>query len=569
MYHNPELAMPAVVKTFPKGLTALWLQALERPEADYKCQAALAIGSSHERGMKGLETTVPALVRELDRAEQHPTVRLATVQALVALDARSAAPNLLRQAQAGDAELRELIDPVLARWSYAPAGAAWLERITSNAPRGRGAILAIQGLAAVRETQAIPRLRDLLLADTVPAPIRLEAARALAVLRPSGSEKDAEQLLAEGDTKGSVAHLAAASLLRQHQGDEAIRLLVKLGRDPNTAAAAVALARLIEIDPTLAVPLLDHVLASADAKVRSSGVEVLFRRPEDRHIRLLGDRLDDPHPDVRMQARRALHDLAARKEMHGTVIREGTRLLSGKNWRGQEQAATLLAQLDHKPATSRLVELLNSDRAEVMVSTAWALRQLAVPDTLPAVLEYVQRQHKRLLSSDRTGGRANTPVEAVDGQLCQLVQFLGQASYGAADATLRGLVPRYISGPAGITPLGPETRAAACWALGLMHEGTPVPDLIALFVGRLTDTPTGPPGPEDVRVRSMSAIALGRIKAQEALPILRKYYPSPKPSRERVGKACAWAVAALTGEKMPEPGTIEDLQQGWFLMPSP
>jgi hypothetical protein len=204
-----------------------------------------------------------------------------------------------------------------------------------------------------------------------------------------------------------------------------------------------------------------------------------------------------------------------------------------------------------------------------MVSTAWALRRLAVPETLPAVLEYVQREHKRLLGLGKMGGRANTSAEAVDAQLSQLVQFLGQANYRPADAALRALVPRFLSGQPPLTPVRPETRAAACWALGLMHEGTPVPELIALFVDRLTDTPAGPPGPENSRVRYTSAIALGRMKAQEALPALRKYYPGLKPSRERVGKACAWAVSALTGEKMPEPGVIEDLQQGWFLMPAP
>ena len=568
MYRDPQLVMPSTVKIFAKGLTELWLQALERPEADYKSQAALAIAYAHELGMKELETTIPVLVRELDRAEQHPTVRLAMVRALVALDARSSAPSLLKQAQTGDAELREMIEPVLARWKYTPAGAVWLERINSDTAHGRGAVLAIQGLAAVREAQAIPRLRELVLADIDPAPIRLEAARALAVLRTAGAEKDAEQLLADGNSKDSIAHFAAATMLRQHKGDEAVRLLLKLAVNPNPAAAAVALARLVEIDPALVVPVIDQVLASLDAKVRSFGVEVLFRRPDDRHIRLLGDRLDDLHPDVRGQARRALRELAAKREFHETVIREGTRLLSGKSWRGQEQAAILLAQLDHKPAAKRLVELLNSDRGEVMVSTAWALRQLAVPDTLPAALDHVRRQHQRMLNAGRTHEYTNIPVEAVNGQITQLAQFFGQAKYRPADATLRQLAPRFLSGQPPMTPLSPEPRAAACWALGFIHEGMPEPQVVDLLVGRLTDTPPGPPGPEDPRVRSMSAISLGRMKAQDALPILRKYFPGQKATREMVPKACAWAVMQMTGEKMPDPGIIEEPQQGWFLTPS-
>src|SRR4051812_26200809 len=76
MYADPEIPTARVVKVFPPRLVPLWLQTLEGPEADLRCQAAAAIALGRQRGMPGLEATVPALLRALDRPDQHPTVRL-------------------------------------------------------------------------------------------------------------------------------------------------------------------------------------------------------------------------------------------------------------------------------------------------------------------------------------------------------------------------------------------------------------------------------------------------------------------------------------------------------------
>src|SRR5439155_9140552 len=180
MDRDPELPLPRVVTVFPKGAVELWTRALDRPDAETQVAAAQSIALAHRRGMPGLGDAVPALVRELERAGQHPTVRLAVAHALVALDARSAAANLFRLLGEDDPELREVIEPALARWDYDPARAAWLDRIGQGPPYRRRHVLAIQALGAVREEKAVPRLRELVLSATTPAPVRLESARALA-----------------------------------------------------------------------------------------------------------------------------------------------------------------------------------------------------------------------------------------------------------------------------------------------------------------------------------------------------------------------------------------------------
>src|SRR4051794_14115417 len=129
MYRSPELPLQKTVFVFPEKATALWLRALEWPDADLRRQAADAFALAHRRGFKGFEAAVPALVKALERADEHPAVRLAVARALITLDARGAAPSLLGKARKGDLEMREAVEPALARWDYRPARAVWLERL--------------------------------------------------------------------------------------------------------------------------------------------------------------------------------------------------------------------------------------------------------------------------------------------------------------------------------------------------------------------------------------------------------------------------------------------------------
>src|SRR5262245_12120148 len=102
MYTTPPLPGPRVILVFPEEARQMWLKALERPEAEMRCRAAEAIAQAKRRGFKGLESTAGPLRAALDKPDQHPTARLAVAQALIALEAKESAPNLFRQAQAGD-----------------------------------------------------------------------------------------------------------------------------------------------------------------------------------------------------------------------------------------------------------------------------------------------------------------------------------------------------------------------------------------------------------------------------------------------------------------------------------
>jgi HEAT repeat protein len=563
MYHDPELPKPKIAKVFGPDLIDAWLLALRRTEADYQCRAALTIALAHQEGMKGLEVTIDPLVEILERPDHHALARLAAARALVELDARQAAPSMLRQAETGDHDLRDLIEPALASWKYREARDFWLKRLSQpDAPSG-DLVLAIRGLVALGASEAASRLVELVDSDQVSWPIRLEAARALGVIQMSGLESQAKRLMESGDGAkigaDSNSRLAAAWLLAHHQGDQAIRLLQALARDPEPAVASVSLQRLLEIDSKLVLPALDPMLASPDAKMRSLGIETLFREASIERLRLLGDKLEDPHPEVRVKARHALEDLAGagaedgKEKWRETVIEQGRRIMAGQNWRGLEQAIIFLARLKDKPSAKRVAELLDFERPEVLITAAWGLRYLAVPETLPAALKRFQEIQGRTKSYQKI----TKSVYGWDMQLSHLAQFMGQSRYQPADAALRQEVPRERNEVADIPAVGQETRAASIWALGFIHDDKPDAALIKEIEARLNDTARPFHPAEDTRVRYMSAISLARMKSKESLPSLRHFRATAKPTLDPVAHACSWAIQQLTGEPPPAPGTVE------------
>ena len=178
MYRLPAMPVPGEEFIFPPGAKELWLRALERPEADMKCKAAHAIATAHRIGVKGFETTIPALLKVFDQPNQHPTVRLAVAEALIALNARQAAASFFQQGRSGSSDLRELVEPALARWDHRPAREVWLARLREPITPSRKLTLAIRCLADVREDKAAEPLREIVLSERVAGPIRLQAARA-------------------------------------------------------------------------------------------------------------------------------------------------------------------------------------------------------------------------------------------------------------------------------------------------------------------------------------------------------------------------------------------------------
>ncbi len=550
MNRDPVIENPELVRIYPQRLKPLWVAALGRPETELKRLAATSIALAEGGGMAGLGETAGPLMRVLDDADQPPVVRRAAAGALVALDARQAAALLMKRA-AEHLELAQIAEPALARWDYVPVRAVWLRRLEQPNESRRRTILAMRGLATVGETGAAGRLLDLAIDANGPADLRLEAARAVARLQTSGLEAPAEKLKTRRTPAALLDRLVAATLLAHHESEAAIAVLTDSAVDPQAAVAIVALGHLFELDPKLVLPLVDRTIGSGDAKIRGVVARTLAACPSPERIARLGPMLDDPHPQVRRFVQSALAELAARPELRPAVTEQVEQMLGTDHWRGLEQAIFVAVALDDEPACDRIVELLDFTRPEVFIAAAWALGRLAVPRTRQAMLAKLQRETERKLGGEY-------PYNRVDEQLAQLAQSLGMMKYVPADAVLRHYIPKG-------GPFDSPARSAAIWALGHLHADRPDAALAKALAGRLADVEGMMP--EAFDVRTMSAISLGRMKAEDTLDTLRRFRRLETP-QTACGYACGWAIHQITGEAIPRVEPKRVLETNWFLVPS-
>jgi HEAT repeat protein len=380
--------------------------------------------------------------------------------------------------------------------------------------------------------------------------VRLEAAKAAGRVQDSGLESDARRLLAGGPAIPLVNRLCAARLVARHGGTDAQNLLAELAIDQEPAVAVMALRRLIDIDPHLVLPLAERSMQSADAKVRQCGADAYVLVPDPQRVAVLVRLLDDPHPAVRGSVRDSLYELARRPELDEPVRQAATGMLAGDRWRGLEQAALLLAALDHKPAAARLVELLEFNRPEVGIAAAWGLKKLALPETLPAMFDKTRRSTEIRKSSP--------PPPGLDDQTAHLFEAFGRLKYIPADPLLQEYIPKDYK-------MGVLSRSSAIWSLGLLHGGIPDEALAKQLMERIADDLSGPGNPPEMdQVKYMSAASIVRMKAESQVPDLRKRI-TPEISPNRMGMTMRWAVMQLTGEHIPEPSPRRIGKTGWFL----
>ena len=550
MWDDPKIELPDPIATFSPRLVPLWTEALDGPEVDLRRQAADNVILAQERGMRELEGMVEPLGRALRRPDPHPLVALAATRALVALNARQAADELFAHSKTDGIDVAGVVEPALAQWNYGPIRPVWLERLKNPQTHRRRLILAINGLAAVGDVEAVPNLLELSQSTKVPGDVRLAAARSLALIETDRLNPIARKLADDKSPDKIVDRVIAASMIAGHRDESSVELMMELAEDAEPAVAAIALATLLAIDPDHVLRIVDVTIANADANVRRLGARALVARPTRERVKLLGTMLDDPHPGLRRYVRQSLEALARKPELADQVIDAAVQMLSTSRWRGLEQASLLLTALDHKPAAHRLAELLDFNRPEVFIASAWGLGRLAVPETFPAMCEKARIETEKTLNGE---GYAHD----VGRQVCHLNQALGRLKYAPCDDVLRSYVPKS-------SPFSPESRAGAIWALGHLHAGKPDDKLAAQLGGRLADFYSL--DPEDPDVRRMSAVSLGRMNSRQSLDVLRQFCELETVNLP-VGYACGWAIELITGEPMDKPTAREVSSLGWFLDP--
>jgi HEAT repeat protein len=384
-------------------------------------------------------------------------------------------------------------------------------------------------------------------------PLRLAAARTLGSFRDPGLAVVASRLAADSSPATIMERVLAVALLEGDCSPEAAELLRKLAQDSEPAVAAAAYGRLLDCDPALTYDLSAGGLASSDVKLRRTAARTLVSKADAESVSALAALLDDPNRDLRRWAARSLAELTDRADLKDAVVAEIDRALAGNSWRSLEQAMLLAVTLDRRNHVPRAMELLRFRRPEVAVAASFALRRFAIPDTLPELLAYADQQHQRLLRDDMPSYERI----AISEQHTQLFQLFAVARYAPSDGLLRKFVPKEMR-------LSSESRAAACWALGYLHAGQPDADLARQFVQRIEDIVA--PVREWDDVRRMSAISLGRMKAESTLPVLRKFAEGEGVLGD-VGEACWWSLEQMTGVTRPTASFAPQYILDWFLRP--
>ena len=572
---EPEQKVVPTPRFLHPDLFGLWKAALAHPESEMRRQTAEAIISAHEFGHEGLETFEPDLLNTLKQEKPLSAARYAVAHALIVLNSRDSAAALMEASQSDGKDMRQLVEPVLADWGYAPIQEIWSKRIQAADTPRRELVLAIRGLAQCGAVAEQANVTQIAADVSRPADIRLAAAFAAGVLTDSGQEDVALKLMSH-ENAVTIDRLCAAALLTKHRSTQAIELNTKLAGDAESAVAALAVRSLLETDPHTVLPIAEASLKNSDASVRRVAIEAYLALPTAERIEILASQLNDPHPALRGLIREGFITFRENPEFAEQILELSMKALNSDHWRSQEQGALLAATFDRKDAATRLVELLPSDRHEVAIASAWALRVLAVPESAQGLTEQLERQSQLISYSE---------VE-IETQVCHLCEALAVLKHKPATPIMELYIPKRIQ-------YSPLARSAAIWSLGQIYEdlaatseapGTENPltkaaefigikqksdvqtaeKLAGQFMDRVEDTESL--NPEATEVRRTSALAIGRMKASSQLDSLLTKL-GDEVNNEVVALAMRWAVLRISGQAIPIAPLTHYERYGWFLEP--
>ncbi len=549
MYESPAFPVPDEQFFFRDGLVPMWMKALDRPDVQLQRLVIDTLAIAHRRGMKGLEQTHLRVVELMVIPNQDLEIIRSAAAALVTFNAQDQTASLIKVSAEQGQPVAVIVEPALANWKTASMETTWLNRVEESGESDTMTILAINGLESLRSAKGIESLSKIVSDSHRTASVRLSAARALGTINGDGLAALATALV---DQPGHPIELSCAivlELLNQRRDPEAVALLARLLDQESTTIQSGALQRMFAIDSDLVDVRVEKYRSSKDVNVRRWCARAMLAKKAATRVAVLSEMLDDVNPGLRDLVADGLIELAEDSNLRDEVIVRTSEVINKNNWRGCEKATFVLAKLDHKPAGNRMVELLGHERPEVKVATAWALTQLRIKELLPAMLTHAQSVYDGFQS-----GKLNDTMPGFSLQVAHLFIAFGDQRYLESEPLLTAYIPKS-------TALGHYSRPAAAWALGMLHEDDAKSELIRILDERLLDV--GGLFPENEDVRRMSAISLGRMKAETALADLRKFGEGPAV----VARACQWSLQRLTGKEPPSvPTTVTEIE-GWFLQP--
>jgi HEAT repeat protein len=275
-------------------------------------------------------------------------------------------------------------------------------------------------------------------------------------------------------------------------------------------------------------------------------------QPQAAHLKKLIMFLNDGKLSVRLEMAAGIKELYEQEAMKPLLVsllsQELDRAVT--SWRSKEQAIILLVGMEYQPVAKQLAALLDDSEGEVFATAAWGLRKLKAVDQFPAMLRRASEMEEILKESLPE----DVAAEDVNEQLGQIFQAFGEMKYAAAMPLLKRCCQKN-----GMTfPL----RSAAVWAVGMIKADDSEPELVKLFSQRILDEDIF--NPEGQVVKQTCAIALGRMKSQDAVQLLLDKHNTQE-NTSRFKWACSWALNQINGHPILEMDDIKVAPGVWFL----
>ena len=327
--------------------------------------------------------------------------------------------------------------------------------------------LACDGLTQLKEVAAVSALERLLSNRLADYSIRHAAARALSTL-------DVQQAvsIAEGYAQEAVPdRLLACALLGHCKLDSGLAVLSQLCDDKSNAVASCGWETAVALEPWRLVEKLDRGVEHQDSNIRLAAIQVMRELPDVQRCDALHRLAADVHIGVRNSARRVLRTLADNTpELRDRILHNvGDSLMDGESsWQQLEQSLVLLGELRHREWQNEWVRLLEHDRPEVFVTSAWLLHLMPSQEMADDVAVLTLRRSE---------------VPRVDGGSVQLVFLFQHAGFTKAKL-LQPLCEKQFGNKVSERP---EVRAAGLWALGKINAGNADTAMVAKLLERIFD----------------------------------------------------------------------------------
>jgi hypothetical protein len=549
MHLDPWIEPPTSVNRFDSRLLPLFLRALnEATDTEIQAAAAYSLARVHRMELGDVKPASADLLRLL-KGTKSPTVRQACAMLAANGDFQEATADLLQLAIHGNDDMRMIVEPALARWKSEEVRTLWRDRLAQKDVTDVAYQLAAAGLVALNDTDSVDSLLQKVGDNNAEYGLRMAAADAVRILDAVKARETAIPLMAD-----SIPSKLLAITLLDSELEDAWKTATALCSDSSAAVASAVWQMIFRHQPELLQDSLATGRQHPDALVRMTAARTMRLFPNPERLTWLHTQLSDVHIEVRNIARQMLLIVSREHEdLKRQIAQEAADGLKSDpmDWQGLEQRLILLGQLKMTDFGPLCLSLLAHPREEVSVSAAWLLHLFPDATLYETIRDQIVADYTAI-----TTGKAGMP--SLQFRLQFLFQYAGLVRMKEVDEIMQ----QQFNKMSPMTPLG---RAAAMWALGLIHEKSADAGLAAKYVGRIQDRNSIPPEIEEVQ--RMSVMGLGLIRASDSAGVVEEAYRVDSPLSLICGQA-RWVLPLLGQPQPPAILPVEQFTGGWKITPA-